>query len=59
MAGEKIMVVALLLLLIFMGIIVFLFYIERRIAASEKKLKILEELNKGNDLTETESSIKK
>ncbi len=59
MAGEKIMVVALLLLLIFLGIIVFLFYIERRIAASEKKLKILEELNKGNDLTETESSIKK
>lgn len=59
MAGEKIMVVALLLLLIFMGIIVFLFYIERRIAASEKKLKIMEELNKGNDLTETESSIKK
>lgn len=54
MAGEKIMVVALLLLVIFLGIIVFLFYIERRIAASEKKLQKLEELNKRNELTESE-----
>ena len=42
MAGEKIMVVVLLLLVIFLGIAVFLFYIERRLSASEKKLKQLE-----------------
>ncbi len=54
MAGEKIMVVALLLLVIFLGIIVFLFYIERRIAASEKKLKQLEEFNNRNDIKESE-----
>ncbi len=43
MAGEKMMVVVLLLLVIFLGIAVFLFYLERRLSASEKKLKQLEE----------------
>ncbi len=42
MAGEKIMVVVLLLLVIFLGIAVFLVYLERRLSASEKKLKHLE-----------------
>lgn len=46
MAGEKMMVVVLLLLIIFLGIAVFIFYIERRLTASEKKLKQLEDIQK-------------
>lgn len=46
MAGEKIMVVVLLLLVIFLGIAVFLFYLERRLSASEKKLKQLAQKQK-------------
>lgn len=40
------MVVVLLLLVIFLGIAVFLFYLERRLSSSEKKLKKLEEIQK-------------
>ncbi|MFP4064785.1 MAG: hypothetical protein ACLFN2_01450 [Bacteroidales bacterium] len=43
MAEGKILVVALLLIIIFLGITAFLFYLEKRIRASEKKLKQLEE----------------
>ncbi len=46
MAGEKMMVVVLLLLIIFLGIAVFIFYIEKRLSASEKKLKQLEDIQK-------------
>ena len=44
MAGEKMMDVVLLLLIIFLGIAVFIFFIERRLSASEKKLKQLEDI---------------
>lgn len=43
MAEGKIIVVALLLVIIFLGITAFLFYLEKRIRASETKLKKLEE----------------
>ncbi len=43
MAEGKIIVVALLLVIIFLGITAFLFYLEKRIRASEIKLKKLEE----------------
>ncbi len=43
MAEGKIIVVALLLVIIFLGITAFLFYLEKRIKASEMKLKKLEE----------------
>ncbi len=43
MAEGKIMVVALLLVIIFLGITAFLFYLEKRIRVSEAKLKKLEE----------------
>ncbi len=47
MPGEKIFVVALILLVVFLGISVFLFYFERRLSSSEKKIQQLEkELNK-------------
>ncbi len=49
MAGEKIMVVALLLLVIFLGIIVFLFFIEKRLTSSERKIKELEALKKSSE----------
>jgi preprotein translocase subunit SecG len=50
MAGEKIMVVAFVLLVIFLGIIVFLIYIEKRLTSSEKKIKQVEEQNKKNEI---------
>lgn len=43
MAGEKIMVVVLLLIVIFLGIGVFMFYIEKRLSSSEKKVQKLED----------------
>ncbi len=43
MTEGKIMVVALLLVIIFLGITAFLFYLEKRIRVSETKLKKLEE----------------
>lgn len=43
MAEGKILVVALLLVIIFLGITAFLFHLEKRIRASEMKLKNLEE----------------
>ena len=48
MADGKILVVALLLVIIFLGITAFLFYLEKRIRASEMKLKKLEE-ERGTD----------
>ncbi len=51
MAGEKIMVVVLLLIVIFLGIGVFLFYIEKRLSSSEKKIQELEDtINQKNKL---------
>ncbi len=45
MGETKILVVALLLVIIFLGIATFLFYLDKRISVSEKKLKKLEESN--------------
>lgn len=42
MSETKILVVALLLVIIFLGMAAFLFYLEKRIAASEKKIRELE-----------------
>ncbi len=42
MGETKIMLVALLLVIIFLGIATFLFYLEKRINKAEKKLKELE-----------------
>ncbi len=42
MSETKILVVALLLVIIFLGIAAFLFYLEKRIDASEKKIKEME-----------------
>ncbi len=53
MAGEKIMVVVLLLVIIFLGMGAFMFYLEKRLSSSEKKLEELEKrikskkINKG------------
>lgn len=46
MGETKILVVALLLVIIFLGIAAFLLYLEKRISASEKQLKKLEKERK-------------
>lgn len=50
MGESKILVVALLLVIIFLGIAAFMLYLEKRISASEQKLRKLEkEKEKGID----------